>query len=200
MESIFVDLTRKRYRTSKTIDDTISIPFRTDFFHLPRHVFRRPGFLNVPLTILCLNLNHWFGFITNALEIIFEPNVQLNSPIHPAHVWIGFSTIATAEFTVSIGLIRIVVRPLSRDGAGIDSSISHELVSWEGMVWIDVPILKTPDQIHTTSIVFQHIRKMTTLIPIIVPFRSTKLSKCIGCPRIEWANKIVGTYPHVIGG
>ena len=154
METVFVDLTCERYRSSKTIDNTITIPFRPNFFHLPGHVFRRPCFLNVPLTILCLNLNHWFRFITNTLQIVFEPNVQLNSPIHSAHVWIGFSTIATAELTVSVGLIRIVVGPLASYGTGIDASIAHELVGWEGMVRINVPILKPPNQIHTTSIVF----------------------------------------------
>ena len=143
------------------------------------------------MAIVRLNLNHRFRFFSDILEIILEPAIEFNSPIHSTHVWIGFASITAPKRTMSVGLIWIIVCPLSRNCSSIDASISHQLIGWKGVVWINVPVLQPPDEIDASTIVFENIWKMTTLVPIIVPFCATKLSKSIGRPRVEWTNKVI---------
>ena len=74
-------------RILRHIDRSIAVPFRTNGFHLPIHVCRWPRFLNVPLTVMGLNLNHRLRLISDSFQIVLEPSVQFDCPVHTAHVW-----------------------------------------------------------------------------------------------------------------
>ena len=124
----------------------------------------------MPSAVIGLHLHHWLRFITDAFEVIIEPSIQLNSPVHTAHVWIGFLSISSVKFAVSVWLIGIIVGPLARDGASVNSSINQQLIGWESVVWIDVPILHSPNNVDTPTVVFQYVREVPSFVPVVVPF------------------------------
>ena len=166
----------------------------------PFHVFRWPGFLNVPLSVMGLYLHHRLGLLADVLQIVVEPSVEFHRPVHAAHVGIGFCTVTASHFAVSIGLIGIIVGPLPGDGSSIDAGVPHELVGRESMVGVDVPVLHAPNEVNAALVIGKHIGQVTTLVPVIVPFCASNFGTGPSGERVERTDDIVGAHPHIVGG
>ena len=166
----------------------------------PRHVFGRPRFLNVPLAVVRLHLHHGFGFLTDVLQVVIEPAKEFHRPVHAAHVGVGFSTVAAAHLAVPVGLVGVVVGPLPGNRSGVDTGVAHQLVSGEGVVGVDVPILHAPDKVHAPLVVGQHVGEMPSLVPVVVPVSTAEFSTGPGGQRVERPDRIVGAHAHVVGG
>ena len=139
-----------------------------------------------------------FGFFTLALEEPFEPRIQLHGPVHAARVGVGFGAVAAAELTVPVRLVGVIVGPLSRNGAGVDPCVLEHLIGWEGVVWIDVPILEPPHKVDAAVVILEHVGKVASLVPVIVPLRPTKVSAGPRGERIQGADGVVLAHPHVV--
>ena len=137
----------------------------------------------MPFTIVGLHLCDCCGLLTYVFEIVVEPVVEFYGPIHSTHVRVGFCTISTTQPIVSVGLVWIVVRPLSDDGPSVNTSIVQQSKGWECMIRVNVPILESPYEVDTALIVVEYILEMVSLIPVIVPLISTHSSTKPSCER-----------------
>ena len=70
---------------------------------------------------------------------------------------------------MSIRLVGVIVRPLTRYGADIDALLPEQFMGGECVVRVDVPILHSPDDIHAAVVVIKNILQVVAFFPIIVP-------------------------------
>ena len=152
------------------------------------------------MPVVGLDLHHRFRFLADVLQVVLEPAEELHRPIHAAHVRVGFPPVAGRQLAVTVGLVGVVVGPLTGDGPGVDPGVPHQLVGWERVVRVDVPVLQPPHEVNAATVVFEHVREVAALVPIVVPAVPTDFRSGPRCERVEGSDGIVGAHAQVVVG
>jgi len=67
------------------------------------------------------------------------------------------------------------------------------------VVGVNVPVLHPPHEVDAALVVRQHVGKVATLVPIVVPFGTTEFGARPGGQGVERTDEVVGAHPHVVG-
>ena len=123
------------------------------------------------------------GLLTDVLQVVVKPLEHILHPVKTNHLGKRFTTASTQVGTVvelnrSIG---IVVIPLAKQSARLNTCINEAIDGRDGHVRIDVPVMHALDEVDASFVILKHPVKEISLSPIIAcDFRAEHVSTDTG--------------------